>query len=95
MFKITGYKKSEGEFNGHKYNNIVFDFIHNENSAYVGYSTSYKGMTHITIPADKLSDIAGVNNPDQLVNKNVTPSWDIGFEGKAKLARLTILPDNK
>lgn len=95
MFKITGYRKSEGEFNGHQYSNYVFDFIHNENSAYVGYSTSYKGMSHITISASKLNEIAGVDSPEKLVNKNVAPSWDIGFEGKAKLARLAILPDNK
>ena len=95
MFKLTGFRKSEGEFNGHQYSNYVYDFIHNENDLYVGYSTSYKGMTHLTIPTKKLHDIAGVDSPEKLVNKNVKPVWDFGFEGKAKLVRLEILPDNK
>ena len=52
-------------------------------------------MTHLTIPTKKLHDIAGVDSPEKLVNKNVKPVWDFGFEGKAKLVRLEILPDNK
>ena len=95
MFKITGYRVSEGEYNGHAYSNYVYDFMHNENAAYTGYSTSYRGMTHFIISSKMLLDIAGVDKAEQLVGKNVQPVWDVGFNGKVTLSQLRIFSDDE
>lgn len=95
MFKITGYTKREGEYNGHAYSNYSFDFMHNENSAYVGYSTSFRGIKSLNISTKKLVEICGVDSPDKLVGKNVDVRFEPGFEGKIKIGSITILPDNK
>ena len=95
MFKITGYIKREGEFDGHAYSKYAFEFIHNENPNVVGWSTSYRGIRQLSVSASKLKAVIGFDTPDAILNKDVNVSFAPGFGGKTVVDKIVILGTSK
>lgn len=96
MIKIVGFRDYKGEFVPEgktekvAFHNYDFSFITDENNAYNGLATIWNGYKAISVSAAKLKTICGVENPADLVGKEIRPYY-VPRYGRVVLERIEIV----
>ena len=95
MLKLMGFRENSGSFipagqtEEISYSKYDFSLITDEDPRYVGYSTVWRGMNHISIPVNRFTELTGLENPKDLAGKEVIPDFGIRY-GKPYLYGIKI-----